>query len=81
MRKPISKHALRRALERVQAGGYISWEEPTGTVVDRIWHEIERKSYDGRRKKPLSRESVRTAPAIVEPIEVEGDGIGYLPEV
>lgn len=59
MRKPISKHALRRALERVEAEGHVHWDEPTGTVVDRIWHEIERKSYNGTRKKPISRETVR----------------------
>ncbi len=59
MRKPISKHALRRALERVHADGHIHWDEPIGTVVDRIWHEIEKKSYNGTRKKPVSRATVR----------------------
>jgi DNA-binding FadR family transcriptional regulator len=61
MRKPISKHALRRALERVREDGMIAWSEPVGTVVDRIWHEIGKKSYNAPRKKPLSRETVRTA--------------------
>ncbi len=59
MRKPISKHSLRRALERVQEQGVIQWDQPTGTVVDRIWHELERRSYNGPRKKPLSRDTVR----------------------
>lgn len=62
MRKPISKHTLRRALERVNAEGHVHWEEPVGTVVDRIWHEIEKKSYNGTRKKPVSRDTVRKAP-------------------
>lgn len=62
MRKPISKHALRRALDRVEAEGRIEWREPVGTVVDRIWHEIEKESYNGARKRPASRETVRTAP-------------------
>ncbi len=60
MRKPISKHALRRALERVHAEGHLQWDEPVGTVVDRIWREIEKKSYNGARKKPVSRATVRT---------------------
>jgi DNA-binding FadR family transcriptional regulator len=62
MRKPISKHTLRRALERVNAEGHVHWKEPIGTVVDRIWHEIEKKSYNGTRKKPVSRDTVRKAP-------------------
>jgi DNA-binding FadR family transcriptional regulator len=63
MRKPISKHALRRAMERVRKEGFISWEHPVGTVVDQIWHELEKASYKAPRKKPVSRETVRTAPA------------------
>ena len=62
MRKPISKHGLRRALERVQAEGHIDYKVPVGTVVDKIWHELEKKSYGGTRKKPIARDSVRTAP-------------------
>ena len=62
MRKPISKHALRRAMSRVHAEGHIQWNEPIGTVVDRVWHELEKSSYAASRKKPISRESVRTAP-------------------
>lgn len=63
MRKPISKHALRRALDKVHAEGRLQWTEPAGAVVDRIWHEIEKESYNGSRKRPLSRDTVRTAPA------------------
>ena len=62
MRKPISKNGLRRALERVRTEGHIDYQDPVGTVVDKIWHELERKSYNGTRKRPLARESVRTAP-------------------
>jgi DNA-binding GntR family transcriptional regulator len=65
MRKPVSKHALRRALEQVRAEGLLSWDTPTGSVVDRIWHQVERDAFNGR-KKPVLRESVRTA----EPAEV-----------
>jgi DNA-binding FadR family transcriptional regulator len=61
MRKPISKHGLRRALERVEADGHIEYRAPVGTVVDKLWHEIEKKSYSGSRKKPITRDSVRTA--------------------
>lgn len=59
MRKPISKHALRRALEQVQSDGMIQWSEPTGTVVDCIWHEIEKEAFTSGRKKPTGREPVR----------------------
>lgn len=62
MRKPISKHALRRALSKVQTEGRIHWEEPIGTVVDRIWHELEKSTYNGSRKKPASRDTLRAAP-------------------
>jgi DNA-binding FadR family transcriptional regulator len=62
MRKPISKHGLRRALERVKAEGHVEYRAPVGTVVDKLWHELEKKSYSGNRKKPVARESVRTAP-------------------
>jgi hypothetical protein len=58
MRKPVSKHALRRALESVQAEGRIRWEDPTGAVVDRLWHHIEKQAH-GQRRKPVSRDSVR----------------------
>ena len=59
MRKPVSKHALRRAMERVQAEGFLRWDEPTGTVVDRIWHELEKEAYE--KKKPTSRAAARKA--------------------
>jgi hypothetical protein len=65
MRKPISKHGLRRALERVHAEGHIEYTAPVGTVVDKIWHELEKRSYKGAKKKPIARESVRTAGEIV----------------
>ena len=67
MRKPISKHALRRALSKVHSEGRIQWEEPIGTVVDRIWHEIEKSTYDAGRKKALPRDTVRTAPLVETP--------------
>jgi DNA-binding FadR family transcriptional regulator len=63
MRKPISKHALRRALDKVQAEGHIQFSQPAGTVVDKLWHEIEKESYNGGRRKPISRETVRAAAA------------------
>jgi DNA-binding FadR family transcriptional regulator len=63
MRKPISKHALRRAMERVKKDGFLSWEHPAGTVVDRIWHELGKSTYKAGRKKPLARDTVRKAAA------------------
>lgn len=66
MRKPISKHGLRRALERVEAEGHIAFEVPAGTVVDKLWHELEKRSYKTGRKKPIGRESVRTATPVTE---------------
>jgi hypothetical protein len=65
MRKPISKHGLRRALERVQADGHVEYKAPVGTVVDKIWHEIEKKTYTASRKKPMPRDTVRK-PALPE---------------
>lgn len=61
MRKPISKHGLRRALEQIRSEGHIAYNSPAGTVVDKVWHELERKNYNGGRKKPVTRESVRKA--------------------
>jgi hypothetical protein len=66
MRKPVSKHALRRAMEAVQAEGHLRWDEPTGAVVDRLWHLIEKQALNAPRKRPLTRESVREG----EPIAV-----------
>jgi len=60
MRKPVSKHALRRALEAVQAEGRVQWDDPTGAVVDRIWHELEKQAHHAPRRKPVTRDSVRT---------------------
>ena len=61
MRKPISKHGLRRAIERVQAEGHLEFNAPIGTVVDKIWHEIGKRNYNAGKKKPITRESLRTA--------------------
>ena len=55
MNKPISKHALRRAMEKVDAEGLIQVEGPIGTVVDRIWHEVEKASFNGTKKRAVSR--------------------------
>lgn len=74
MRKPISKHALRRAMERAQGEGLLQWSEPTGTVVDRVWHEIEKDAFTASRKKPDSRDTVRE-PAAVNG-SVGGDVVG-----
>ena len=52
MRKPVSKHALRRALERVMEEGRIHLEDPTGAVVDRLWHEIEKEMSGADARKP-----------------------------
>jgi hypothetical protein len=59
MRKPVSKHALRRAIEEVRSEGRMDWDEPTGTVVDRIWHHMAREALVGQRRKPVDRASVR----------------------
>lgn len=59
MRKPLSKHAIRRALEAIHAEGRIQWNEPTGSVVDRLWHHIEKQAH-GQRRKPLTRDTLRT---------------------
>lgn len=56
MRKPVSKHALRRALESVHAEGRIQWDDPTGSVVDRLWHHIERQAH-AQRRKPITRDT------------------------
>jgi DNA-binding GntR family transcriptional regulator len=54
MRKPVSKHAIRRALEQVIEEGMIQIDEPIGTVVDRLWHFVEREAFEGnpRKKQP-----------------------------
>jgi DNA-binding FadR family transcriptional regulator len=48
MRKPVSKHALRRAMERARTEGLIAWNEPTGTVVDHVWHQLSREALEGK---------------------------------
>ncbi|HEX5725323.1 MAG TPA: hypothetical protein VFX98_07640 [Longimicrobiaceae bacterium] len=50
MRKPVSKHALRRALEQVRAEGRLQVEEPLNTVVDQLWHHLEKEAFNGARK-------------------------------
>ena len=62
MRKPVSKNSLRRAMDKAVAEGQIECAVPLNTVIDRIWHEMERENYNGGRKKVPSRETVRTAP-------------------
>ena len=62
MNKPISKHALRRAMEKVDAEGLIKCEGPIGTVVDRLWHEMEKASFNGTKKRAVSRTATRVAP-------------------
>lgn len=60
MRKPVSKNSLRRAMDRAIADGQVHCEVPLNTVIDRIWHDMERENYNGGRKK-TSRETIRTA--------------------
>jgi hypothetical protein len=56
MRKPVSKHALRRSLEQVLEEGLVRTDEPIGTVVDRLWHYIEREAFEpDTRKKQTAR--------------------------
>ena len=56
MRKPVSKHALRRSLEQVMGEGMIRIDEPIGTVVDRLWHFVEKEAFEGdARKKQTAR--------------------------
>ena len=61
MRKPVSKNSLRRAMDKAVAEGQIECSVPLNTVIDRIWHEMERENYNAGRKKTTSRETVRTA--------------------
>jgi hypothetical protein len=55
MRKPVSKHALRRALEQARDEGMLAWDEPTGSVVDRVWHQITREALDGKPRSGQNR--------------------------
>ena len=59
MNKPISKHGLRRAVEAVEQEGLIQYTEPIGTVVDRLWHEIEKKTFNGAKKNSAPRSNAR----------------------
>ena len=61
MNKPISKHALRRAMEKVEGEGLIQCAGPIGAVVDRIWHEVEKSSVNGAKKRPVRRTPTRAA--------------------
>jgi DNA-binding GntR family transcriptional regulator len=70
MNKPISKHALRRAIEKVEEEGLLQYSEPIGTVVDRIWREIEKQSFNGGRKKPIARAVVRPA-AVADEADID----------
>ncbi len=63
MRKPVSKHALRRSMEQVMAEGLIHIEEPIGTVVDRLWHFVEKEAFEGDARK---KQAVRPP----EPVDV-----------
>ena len=65
MRKPVSKNSLRRAFDKAVADGQLECSVPVNTVVDRIWHEMQRENYNGGRKKTTSRETVRTVGAAV----------------
>lgn len=68
MRKPISKNGLRRAFESVVANGYVQCSEPVNSVIDRIWHEMERENYEGTKRRAPARETVRAAaiPSVIE---------------
>jgi hypothetical protein len=67
MRKPVSKHALRRALERAHSEGIIRWDEPTGTVVDHVWHQLARQALEGKPQSEPARAAAsrRREPAAV----------------
>lgn len=67
MRKPVSKHALRRALELANDEGKLRWDEPTGAVVDRVWHLIAREAVGGKPSTGAARAAAarRRAPAAV----------------
>jgi hypothetical protein len=67
MRKPVSKHALRRAMEQARQEGVLAWEEPTGAVVDHVWHQIAREALEGKPRTGQARASTarRREPAAV----------------
>ena len=70
MNKPISKHALRRAMEKVDAEGLIRCEGPIGAVVDRIWHEVEKASFNEPKKRAAPRTASRVG-AVSDVAEAE----------
>lgn len=67
MRKPVSKHALRRAMEQARAEGMITWNEPTGAVVDQVWHQLARQAFEGKPRNGQARatDGRRRQPAAV----------------
>ncbi len=70
MRKPVSKNSLRRAIDKAVADGQIQCAVPLNTVIDRIWHEMEREAYNGGKKKTPARTSVRTV-AVGAPVDTD----------
>jgi hypothetical protein len=69
MRKPVSKNSLRRAMDKAVAEGQIQATVPLNTVIDKIWHEMERENYNAGRKKAPPRVP-RTA-AVGPPVDSE----------
>ena len=69
MRKPVSKHALRRAMEQLRNEGRLRWDDPIGAVVDQLWHQLEKEAF-GARKKPVSRDAARGREPVGEPVGV-----------
>lgn len=67
MRKPVSKHALRRAMEQARQQGVIAWQEPTGAVVDHVWHQLSRQAFEGKPRNGQERAATgrRRQPAAV----------------
>ncbi|WP_420126914.1 hypothetical protein [Longimicrobium sp.] len=57
MRKPVSKHALRRAMEQAREEGIIAWDEPTGAVVDHVWHQLAKQALEGKPRTGQERAS------------------------
>jgi hypothetical protein len=55
---------------KVSAEGVIQYDAPIGGVVDRIWHHIEKSTYNGARKKPVVRAGGRDL-AATEPPELD----------
>jgi len=51
MRKPVSKHALRRAMEQARTEGLLAWDQPAGAVVDHVWHLLARDALEAPRAR------------------------------